>query len=135
MKNRSLQIVTILAVLAIAGILVLQVFWFRKAFDVGEKQFDQNVFAALQKVGEDILTINNQQIPNSGLVSQLSGNYFVVSVNGEIDTKQLESLLKAEFRNRGLLQDFEYGVYDCNHQKLVYGDYVSFNASEKRTAH
>ncbi|MBA3647950.1 MAG: HAMP domain-containing histidine kinase [Chitinophagales bacterium] len=131
MQNRSIQIVTILALLAITGIVVLQIFWFRKAFDVNEKEFDQNVFTALQRVGEQILTINNQQIPNSGLVNQLSGNYFVVSVNGEIDTKALESLLKAEFKNRGLLMDFEYGVYDCNHQKLVYGNYVSFTASEK----
>jgi len=40
-------------------------------------------------------------------------------------------LLKAEFKNRGLLQDFEYGVYDCNHQKLVYGNYISFQKDDK----
>jgi two-component system phosphate regulon sensor histidine kinase PhoR len=86
----------------------------------------------LQHVGEQILAINQQQIPNTSLVNQLSSNYFVVSVNGEIDTKVLESLLKAEFKNRDLAQDFEYGVYDCNHQKLVYGNYVSYNADEKQ---
>ncbi len=111
--------------------MVLQVFWFRNAFDVREKQFDQNVFTALQNVGEQILTINQQQIPNSRLVSQLSSNYFVVSVNGEIDTKILETLLKAEFQNRKLTEDFEYGVYDCNHQKLVYGNYISYKNDDK----
>src|SRR6185436_6250900 len=129
MKNRTIQIITLLAIVSITGIVLLQVFWFRNAFDVREKQFDQNVYTALQNVGEQILTINQQQIPNSQLVNQLSSNYFVVSVNGEIDTKVLEALLKAEFRNRKLNQDFEYGVYDCNHQKLVYGNYISFNKS------
>lgn len=130
MKNRTIQIITLLAIIAMTGIVVLQVFWFRKAFDVHEKEFDQNVFTSLQRVAEQILQMNNQQIPNARLVDQLSGNYFVVSVNGEIDTKVLESLLRAEFRSRGLTNDFEYGVYDCNHQKLVYGNYVSFHEDE-----
>jgi two-component system phosphate regulon sensor histidine kinase PhoR len=132
MKSRTIQIIFALAVIAIAGIVVMQVFWFRQAFDAKEKQFDQNVYTALQTVGEQILQINQQQIPNTSLVNQLSSNYFVVSVNGEIDTRVLEALLKAEFKNRELRQDFEYGVYDCNHQKLVYGNYVSFRRDEKQ---
>jgi two-component system phosphate regulon sensor histidine kinase PhoR len=132
MKSRTIQIIFALAVISIAGIVVMQVFWFRQAFDAREKQFDQNVYTALQTVGEQILQINQQQIPNTSLVNQLSGNYFVVSVNGEIDTRVLEALLKAEFRNRNLEQDFEYGVYDCNHQKLVYGNYISFGSDEKQ---
>lgn len=134
MKNRTIQIITLLAVISMAGIVVLQIFWFRKAFDVHEKEFDQNVFTSLQRVAEQLLQMNNQQIPSARLVNQLSGNYFVVSVNGEIDTKVLESLLKAEFKSRGLNSDFEYGVYDCNHQKLVYGNYVSVSEDEKHRA-
>lgn len=132
MKNRTIQIIALLAIISMAGIVVLQVFWFRKAFDVSEKEFDQTVFTSLQRVAEQLLQMNNQQVPNARLVDQLSGNYFVVSVNGEIDTKVLESLLKAEFRSRGLTLDFEYGVYDCNHQKLVYGNYVSFSEDEAK---
>jgi len=132
MTSHTIRIIIFMAIIAIAGIVVMQIFWFRQAFDVKEKQFDQNVYTSLQHVGEQILAINQQQIPNTSLVNQLSGNYFVVSVNGEIDTKVLESLLKAEFQNRNLEQDFEYGVYDCNHQKLVYGNYVSFTKDEKQ---
>ncbi|MCS6991758.1 MAG: HAMP domain-containing histidine kinase [Chitinophagales bacterium] len=125
MSNRTLRIITFLALLSIGGIVVLQVRWFRHAFDVKEKQLDQAIFTALQTVGEHLLAVNQQQIPNTSLVSQLSSNYFVVNINGEIDTRLLEKLLISEFRNRSILQDFEYGVYDCNHQKLVYGNYVS----------
>lgn len=134
MKNRTIQLITLLAIISMAGIVVLQVFWFRKAFDVSEKEFDQSVFTSLQRVAEQLLQLNNQQVPNARLVNQLSGNYFVVSVNGEIDTKVLESLLKAEFKSRGLTSDFEYGVYDCNHQKLVYGNYITFSEDETRRA-
>lgn len=130
MRNRTIQIITLLALISMTGIVLLQVFWFRQAFDVREKQFDQNVFTSLQRVGEELLQINHQQVPNARLVDQLSSNYFVVSVNGEIDTKILQSLLKAEFKSHGLVMDFEYGVYDCNHQKLVYGNYVSFSEEE-----
>src|SRR5580765_2967777 len=132
MKNRTIQIITFLAIVSMTGIVLLQVFWFRQAFDVREKEFDQNVFTSLQRVAEQLLSINRQQIPNARLVDQISSNYFVVSVNGEIDTKVLESLLKAEFKSRALTMDFEYGVYDCNHQKLVYGNYVSFSEEKYR---
>jgi two-component system phosphate regulon sensor histidine kinase PhoR len=132
MKNSTLRIITILAILSIAGIVILQVRFFREAFDVREKQFDQTIFAALQNVGEQILSINQQPIPNTSLVNQLSGNYFAVSVNGEIDTRILEALLKAEFSNRELKEDFEYGVYDCNYQKLVYGNYISFSSDDRQ---
>lgn len=134
MSNRTLRIITLLALLSIAGIVVLQVRWFRHAFDVKEKQLDQTIFTALQTVGEHLLAVNQQQIPNSSLVSQLSSNYFVVNVNGEIDTRLLESLLINEFKNRSILQDFEYGVYDCNHQKLVYGNYISLSGPDARVS-
>lgn len=130
MKNVTLRIIALLGLISIVGIVITQLFWFRQAFDLKEKEFNQTASIALQSVAEQLLTINNQQIPNTQLVTQLSSNYFVVSVNGEINANVLEYLLKNEFKKRNLILDFEYGVYDCFHQKMVYGKYIHLGSDK-----
>src|SRR5687767_2078843 len=54
-------------------------------------------------------------------------------VNSEIDASLLEFLLRSEFEKRSIRADFEYGVYDCSSERMVYGDYVPLQtAKEKR---
>ena len=130
MKIRSLSTIIILAVLSIIGIGSVQFFWFKKAFDLKEKQFNQSVLLSLQTVGESILNYNQMTIPAENLVEQISGNYFVVHTNAEIDLKILEHLIRGEFEKRSIQMDFEYGVYDCFDDKLIYGNYVPMDDSE-----
>lgn len=127
MSTRLLRIIALLAIISILGIATVQVFWFGKAFDLREKEFTQTVNVALQTVGEYILTVNKQNIPLEPLVQQLSGDYFIVQINGEINPRTLEFLLKTEFQKRNLEMDFEYGVYNCETKKMVYGNYVSLD--------
>ncbi|GAB4328684.1 MAG: HAMP domain-containing sensor histidine kinase [Flammeovirgaceae bacterium] len=103
----------------------IQFFWFSKAFDLKEKEFDHQVQVALQKVAERLMLYYNMTPPANDVVEQLSENYFVVMINSQIDGKFLEDLLKAEFTKRNLLTDFEYGIYDCQNEQMVYGNYVS----------
>jgi len=125
MKFKSLSTIIILAVASILGIGSVQFVWFKKAFDLKEKQFNQSVLLSLQTVGESILNYNQITIPAENLVEQISSNYFVVHTNAEIDLKILELLIRGEFEKRSLDTDFEYGVYDCFDDKLIYGNYVS----------
>jgi len=126
MKNKNLRIIILLASISIIGIIIMQSFWFKKAFDLKEKQFNHNVTIALQNTAEALLNYQHSPIPLESMVYQVSGNYYVVSINGEIKTCLLEFLLKKELEKRNVLVDFEYGVYSCQTQRMVYGNYVSF---------
>ncbi len=130
MKFRSLTTIILLAILSIVGIGSVQYFWFKKAFDLKEKQFNQSVFLSLQTVGENILTYNQMTIPAENLVEQIASNYFVVHANTEIDLKVLEHLIRDELTKRNVLFDFEYAVYDCFDDKIIYGNYVSMEEEE-----
>lgn len=125
MKIRSLSTIITLAVLSVIGIGSVQFFWFKKAFDLKDNQFNQHVTLSLQTVAEYILQYNQISVPPVNLVEQVSSNYFVVHTNAEIDLKILEHLIAGEFEKRNIEADFEYGVYDCYDDKLVYGSYVS----------
>lgn len=133
MNTKTLRLVALFAMICIIGTAVLQVFWFRHAFDLREKEFNQKVFVALQSVGEYILASNQQQIPLEPLVNQISSNYFVVQLNGHIHPRTLEFLLKNEFKKRHVYQDFEYGLYNCESKKMVYGNYIVLDTTNLST--
>ena len=135
MKSSSIRFIVILAALSITGIVITQWYWVRRAFDLKEAEFERTVNAALFNVANQIFEMNKTPSPAANPVKQLSTNYFVVQVNGEVDAGLLEVLLRSEFEKRNIKADFEYGVYDCSSEKMKYGDYIPFQAAaDKVTA-
>ena len=74
---------------------------------------------------DQILSYNGSTIPLDNPVEQLSSNYFVVMVNGDIDANLLETLLVNEFKARNLDVVFEYGIFNCVDENMVYGNTIS----------
>jgi two-component system, OmpR family, phosphate regulon sensor histidine kinase PhoR len=130
-KSSTIRFVVILAALSIIGITITQIYWVRKAFDLKEAEFVRTVNTALYNVAHQIFDINKTPSPANNPVKQLSTNYFVVMVNSEIDANLLEYLLTNEFEKRGLVADFEYGVYDCSSERMVYGNYVPLKTAKE----
>ncbi|HEX2936496.1 MAG TPA: HAMP domain-containing sensor histidine kinase [Bacteroidales bacterium] len=135
MRHKNIRIVVLLAIISIVGMIVMQTYWFKRAFDLKETQFNHSVILALQSTAESLIEYENRTVPLDGLVKQLSGNYYVVSLNGEICTEILEVLLRKEFEKRNILSDFEYGIYNCSTNKMLYGKYISIqnNSPKKKT--
>jgi two-component system phosphate regulon sensor histidine kinase PhoR len=125
--NATIRTIVVLALISILGITVTQVYWVRKAFDLKDAEFNQSVNTALFNVAQQLYDINKTPSPANNPVLQLSTNYFVVMVNSEIDIKVLEFLLRTEFEKKRIKADFEYGVYDCTNEQMVYGKRVSFS--------
>jgi two-component system, OmpR family, phosphate regulon sensor histidine kinase PhoR len=131
MKSSTIRLVVVLATLCIIGITITQVYWVKRAFDLKESEFERQVNTALINVAQQIFSLSNTPSPANNPVKQLSTNYFVVSVNSQIDASLLEFLLRTEFEKRNIKADFEYGIYDCTHEKMVYGNYVSMRSDDK----
>ncbi len=124
MTRRTIRLIIALATFSIVGIVVTQVYWVRRAFDIKEKQLHQTIHVALREVAQRIAVINQHTVKPIS-IKQLSSDYFVVNVNDVIDANVLEHLLKENFAKRGLATEYEYGIYDCSTDKMVYGSYLS----------
>ena len=118
--------------LCILGISIIQFYWVRRAFDLKEDEFERTVQAALLNVAGQIFEINNTPSPAANPVKQVSTNYFIVMVNGDVEASLLEFLLRSEFEKRNIRADFEYGVYNCSMQKMEYGNYVTLQTSKEK---
>lgn len=123
-----------MAAISILGIVAIQVYWFNKAFDTEEDLFNRDVNTALFNVANQFFEINEAAVPTVNPIKQLSTNYYVVMINNEIDANLLEYLLKTEFEKRSIAFDFEYGIYDCTNDKMVYGNYVSFDQEKSHAS-
>ncbi len=128
MSRNGFRLVIVLAAISLVGVILIQMFWVRKAFDLREKQFNHSMNIALKSVVDDINRCNNTPLSTINPIEQLSTNYYTVNVNSFIDPYQLEEFLRKEFKKREIAKDFEYGIYDCSNEKMVYGDYVSLES-------
>ena len=132
MKNSTIRLVVILAAISIVGITITQIYWVKRAFNLKEDEFERSINTALYNVAQQIFEINKSPSPAVNPVIQLSTNYFVVMVNNEINPNTLEFLLQTEFKRRNIIVDFEYGVFDCTSEKMVYGDYVPLQTAKEK---
>lgn len=129
MKSRQIRIFILLALISITGIIVVQVAWFKRAFDKNELEFNRNVPIALLETVKGILTYNgNTSIPVNP-VSQDDHNLFTVMVNDEINAEVLEYYLVSTFKKFNIRQKFEFSIYDCANRKMVMGRYVEGTGS------
>ncbi len=125
MPNNLIRRLIILGGLSIIGILFIQSYWLIKTWDIKDKEFDQTVNIVLRSVAQRMATYNKTVLPKSGLVQRRSSNYYAVNINSSIDAGVLEQYLLQEMNKQSLNIDFEYAVYDCYNDELVYGNYCS----------
>lgn len=131
MKDSIIRRVLLLGGLAIMGILTAQSYWLFKTWDLKDKEFDQTVTIALRNVASYIAKINNTDLPKKDLIQRRSSNYYAVNVNSNIDANILEDYLYQELGNMNLNTNFEYAVFDCFSEELVYGAYCKMSTTDK----
>ncbi len=141
MGRRTIRTLLLLATLSVIGVVAAQLLWLQQASHYRkeqitlqqeqakqlEKQFNDRVVIALTDVTEQILSINHDPTDLYDAVKQERPNYFAVTINDTLHPYLLESLLKKEFNRRNINEDFEYGIYDCFTDSIVYGNYVSLD--------
>ncbi len=147
MGRRAIGTLLLLATLSVAGVVIVQLLWLQRASSYRqdqvalhreqetqlEKQFNDRVVIALTDVTEQILSITKDNTDLYDAVKQERPNYFAVTINDTLHPYLLESLLKKEFARRNIQEDFEYGIYDCFTDSIVYGNYVSFDTLDTDT--
>jgi two-component system, OmpR family, phosphate regulon sensor histidine kinase PhoR len=133
MRRQQVRFVVLLGAISIIGIITVQAYFLFQAWNIREKQLTQSLVIALKTVAERISLLNQTALPYGNPVRQLTSNYFVVDVNTVIDANVLEHYLKNEFERLNIKTDYEYAIYDCHTDRMVYGNYISAAGSGEPT--
>lgn len=139
MKRSSIRFLLLLSLLALVGVIINLVYWYekdiklqksiseiqRQNMEFEQQQFNNQVTLALISVRDQLLTLNKM---SDRLylepVKQITPNYFVVSFFDTINPFLLENFLITEFQNNNIIDDFEYGIYNCFSDSIIFDKYV-----------
>lgn len=132
MRKPAIKVVVFLGLISIIGIIALQVYFFQITFNNEDRKLNQKIQVALWDVVEQIYEINNIKYVGKNPVYQSSPDYFVVNVNDFIDPDILEHYLLKTFEKQNIKLDFEYGIYDCQSDKMLYGKYINLSKKENK---
>jgi len=131
MKNATIRLIFVLALLSAAGIIATQVYWVKRAYDLEEKEVDLKINTALRNVAFQIWEMKKAQPMVYNIVDMVDPDYFIVQINDHIDPLLLGHLLSAEFERRNIITDFEYGIYDCMADSMVNRHYIHMSGSNE----
>ena len=131
MKINKLNSIIVLGLTAIIGILIAQLLWTKEAFNLEEKKFSQKAHIALLEVAKKLYEGTNHELPAKSPVQKVSNDYYIVNVDNDFEPEILEFFLKTEFDKINLQTDFEYAMYNCHSDEMVYGNYVSLSDRSK----
>lgn len=142
MTPKTIRISIILGVFSLLSLLAIQLMWIKKSVAVQERNiaiqekkdslnlihFSEHVHIALRNTLEQITTDISDSSDLYGAVKQVSTNYYSVDVSEELHPFYLETLLKREFYAQNIKQNFQYGIYDCFTDSIVFGNLITFTA-------
>ncbi len=131
MKATTFRFILLFGGICISCTFGLQLYWLHQAFNFQQEHFERQVTLALKETAEKIWQDNRTNFPITNPVQKQSSNYFTVNVNDLIQIEVLEQYLKQAFYKRNIHLDFEYIVYDCQYNQLVYGNFIHTNDAQK----
>ena len=144
---KKTNIIILLGILSLTSILFIQVAWIKKSIAIQHtnieihekedslnlKQYSENVHIALNHVLNEITKKNQNSSQNYGAVKQIRTNYFTVDISEELNPYYLETLLKKALYDVQVFQDFQYGIYDCFSDSIIFGHLIKFSAESYST--
>lgn len=134
MKLTKLNSSILIGLIAIIGILIAQLLWTKEAFTIEEKKFSQKAHVGLLEVAKKLYQGTNQELPGKNPVRKISNDYYIVNIDNDFEPEILEFYLISEFKKMNITTDFEYAMYNCQSDEMVYGNYISLS-QKKQTKH
>ena len=121
MKKNVFLFVVMLNSLALIGIIFVQFFWIRQAFDLLEDQFDGSVRVALKAVV-------NQIHDYESLKANEYGENPEEMISFQPDVRELNLFvvqykLSEEFRRMNITENYEFAVFDRRDSSILIGKY------------
>lgn len=110
----------------------MQLLLLNQAFTFEKNEVEDKIHFALQDVVKKIYSDNGSTLPITNQIQKVNDNYYIVNVNDVFENNILEHYLKTEFNKVKLDQDFEYAIYDCGTDEMMYGNYISSSGEAEK---
>ncbi len=131
MKINKFNIIISLGLIAIIGVIIMQLFIINNAYDIQKKTTEDKIYFALQDVLERLYRDKGIELILSDQVKKVKDDYYTVNVNNEYQSDILELYMLQEFKKLKIDLEFEYATYNCHSDKMVHGYHFDTNSIRK----
>ena len=123
----KIKVIVVSGTLAFVGIIAIQIYLLRQAFYYEEKKLSQNIHVSLLEVANEINAYYGYVTPHVNPIEKVSKDYYIVNIRNDFETQVLELLLTNKFKAKGINTNFEYAIYDCETDAMIYGSFVNLD--------
>ena len=145
MNRKTINLVIILGVLSVLSILLIQIYWIgttktlhETSIAIQEREdslnlvhLDEKINIALGHVLEDIAEFKSDSSDLYGAIKEVEPFYYSVDIQEELHPFYLENLLKRELYSQHVDHNFQYGIYDCFNDSIVFGNLIEFSEEQQ----
>ncbi len=131
MLNRKPTLFILLAGLSLLGLLLVQGYWFGKAFSLEERAFDEKVHLSLRAFAHGVLKQGGDTTTRIRPVEQPAANQYRVALSAPVTYATIHALLQQELASQGVLAPYELALYLPRSPALVVGGRVNPAADPK----
>jgi two-component system, OmpR family, phosphate regulon sensor histidine kinase PhoR len=132
-NNRPVRLFVLFGAFTIICIIMVQLSLLISNMRAESRKFDHSVHVALFEVLKKLS--GSENIPAKNPVQRISDELYVVNLSQSVTAEVLEFYMVNEFDKLNIQTDFEYGIYDCSVEKVVYGGYVNRSATPYSKIH
>ena len=125
MKFTRLNSIILAGFICIIGVLIMQLLMLNQAYSFEKKEVEEKIHFALQDVVKRIYRDNKTELNITNQVKKITDDYYIVNLDDVFEHEVLEYYLKTEFQKVNLDLDFEYAIYDCGTDEMIYGRYIT----------
>ncbi len=134
MKRKLLNSIIVLAFVSLLGVVIMQVYWVRNAFELKEEHFNNSVRLSMKSVLTRLLEMH----ADSTLKQLTSPDPCIIKkteVADVIKPAVLDSLIKAELGCMQITDGYEYGIYNRNTLRFSMGNYQNYQQELLKSVH
>ncbi len=124
MSSKTIRFILTLMLLTVAALFGTQGYWFKKAFILQERQFDEKLNIALRDVADKLLILDEDVTTRIPPITQLSSNEFYVNTNCYFSLATLDGIIRSEFKSRNINIDFDYVILKAETLDVALGNTV-----------
>lgn len=127
MKRSTIRSIIILASFLLSSLIIVQIIWLIRAYQLQETQVNYDITKSLKLVSEEILMQAGDSSFLIDPVAQINRSTFIVKTNETPDPYYVEQVLTREFKNQEINLDFEYNLYNCFNDSVIYTKAIYIN--------
>lgn len=134
MNSNIIKRIVLLGAITIICLIGMQSYWVISTWDINEDEFNSKVRLALLNVAKKMAEANDSALPVKDVIKKRTSNYYIVNIEAEIDPTLLKEFLRRELEALAMDEAFEYSVYDCTTDEMLYGGFYGASEAEKNKA-